>query len=56
MNHHVIKRYIESHGFEAFINADGSVSWWLPYNDGHLWDHLLITVRTFQQARRELGY
>lgn len=48
-----IKHYIEQHGFDAFINSDDSVSFWIPVD---FTDWVLVTVATFQDARRELGY
>ncbi len=52
-----LRDFIRSHGFDAFINSDDSVSFWLPYtstidSDGEY----LITVRSWIQARIELGY
>ena len=52
-----IKHYIEQHGFEAFYNADDSISFYLPYTTGgKITGEVLITVRTFKEARIELGY
>ena len=48
-----IKQYIEAHGFDAFINSDDSVSFYIPVD---FTDWVLITVSNLRDARIALGY
>lgn len=50
-------QFIASHGFNATGNADGSVTFAIPYSrDGQHAGFESYTVRTFKEARVHLGY
>lgn len=48
-----LKTWIESHGFQAFINSDNSISYWFTDSTGL--EHLQ-TIKTVKQAYISLGY
>ncbi len=55
-----LKRYIESHGFTAWRSAN-EVAFALPWVASTNWPegtrgYAIIRVRSFAQARQELGY
>jgi len=55
-----LKHYIESHGFTAWRSAN-EIAFALPWMASTDWPerargYMIVRVRSFAQARRELGY
>lgn len=52
-----LAQFIASHGFNPTPNADGSVTFGVPYSrDGQHAGFEFYTVATFTEARAALGY
>ena len=50
------KRVFTDHGFDAFINCDDSVSFYLPSMGEYGLDYDLITVTSKDDAKVAIGY
>jgi hypothetical protein len=51
------KKYIEAHGFQAWVNGE-VVSFWVPWVDPatFLVGYALVSVATLREAHKALGY
>jgi hypothetical protein len=52
-----IKKHIEAHGFQAWVNGE-VVSFWVPWVDPatFLVGYALVSVATLREAHKALGY
>ena len=50
--------FILDHNYRAQLNADGSVSFWIPFVNMNTKERGedMVTVRTLREARIEMGY